>query len=504
MEKSNLKGTLPDRFRCHPSIILEQLGAVFILIVLSVLSNLQDIVKDVQEGNLSLDEEGFGALLIFGVIVFILAMVIGFCARRWSKTYISIVDNTIVYEINTLNKKKNTIGIKNISNVNIEQNILEMILGTCKVKLDTNSLSTADSTDLKIVLKKDKAQLFRRRVMELMGEADASDSTQNEVDIFEEKNYDIISNSMEVFKHGLYSIRVFTVLIALGSVMGTYMLVKETIGKGSQAGDVLSILSTIVVIGFIFFSSLYSIAKGFFQYYGFQAKRVEDKIYLKFGLFKKVNYAIPVNKINAVCLRQTLIARICKKYTVELINVGMGDEKQEESSFLLLYDSLEQIREYLKLLLPEFELEEGVKCEKQPLSAFWVRLLGSAWYLILWVGVILFFAEFAKSFLIPVCVYGGALLVIWWLIIGLSMWNDGITLGNHYMKTAYGRFGTTYKWIAYDKIQYIQLNQNMIAKKLGIAKGNVYVLASMANRVHNLPYFSQDKSEQLKNKILER
>ena len=57
-------------------------------------------------------------------------------------------------ERNTWNKKKNTIGLKNISNVNTEQNLLEMLLGTCKVKLDTNSMSTSDKTDVKIIFEK--------------------------------------------------------------------------------------------------------------------------------------------------------------------------------------------------------------------------------------------------------------------------------------------------------------------------------------------------------------
>ncbi|MCB5670486.1 PH domain-containing protein, partial [Erysipelatoclostridium ramosum] len=63
---------------------------------------------------------------------------------------------------------KNTIGLKNISNVNTEQNLLEMLLGTCKVKLDTNSMSTSDKTDVKIILKKAEAEQFRLYVMKLM------------------------------------------------------------------------------------------------------------------------------------------------------------------------------------------------------------------------------------------------------------------------------------------------------------------------------------------------
>ena len=72
----------------------------------------------------------------------------------WSKTYIYVLNHAIIIEKNTMKKEKETIGIKNISNVNLEQNLFERLLRTCKVKLDTNSLSTADSTDVQILLKK--------------------------------------------------------------------------------------------------------------------------------------------------------------------------------------------------------------------------------------------------------------------------------------------------------------------------------------------------------------
>lgn len=509
MENNNQKGILPERFRCHPSIILEELGALFIVIVFAIMGNVGDMVGEIQNGGLESDDTKITILLMLGGLILIVALIVGMFVRRWSKTYISIVDNTIVWEKNTLNKKKNTIGIKNISNVNIEQNILEMILGTCKVKLDTNSLSTADSTDFKIVLKKARADLFRKRVMELMREEEGaglpspSEDRQFDMpDVFEEQNYDIKASASDLFSHGLCSIHIFSVLIAFGSIFGVYFGIKNAGGKN---GELLSMLSTIIVVGVMFFSAVYNIARGFFQYYGFQAKRFENKIYLRYGLFKKVNYAIPTSKINAVCLRQTFIARLCRKYSVELVNVGMGDEQQEESSFLLWFNSLEQTREYLNQLLPEFDMwesENTISFEKQPLSSLFVKVLSTAWYWVILAGLIFFFNEFDKSFVLPLCIGGGAVLIMMWLNILLSMCNDGISLGSRYMTTVYGRFAKTYKWIAYDKIQYVQLQQNIWTKKMGIVKGSVFVLASLKNRVQNLPYFSSEKAEVLKERIL--
>ena len=142
------------RFRNHISIVIERLGRAILILGAVFVGNLLPELDTIVENLGNLKENLMIVLLASGGILAILALLLIWQVIVWSKTYISIQDQTIVIEQNTLNRKKNTIGIKNISNVNTEQNLFEMLLGTYKVKLDTNSLSTADKTDVKIVLKK--------------------------------------------------------------------------------------------------------------------------------------------------------------------------------------------------------------------------------------------------------------------------------------------------------------------------------------------------------------
>ena len=143
------------RFRNHISIILEQTGAVIIAVFVLVVTQLFQSFDEITEADLSfITNRG---MLILLAVAALLAVSLISQFLVWAKTYISIEENAIVIEKGRVNKKKNTIGIRNISNINLEQNLIEMLFGTCKVKLDTNSLSTADSTDVKIVLKKSDA-----------------------------------------------------------------------------------------------------------------------------------------------------------------------------------------------------------------------------------------------------------------------------------------------------------------------------------------------------------
>ena len=150
------------KFRNHISVVAEEVwGSILALFILVFVQGLPELAETSADDLSFLADKGLWIALGLTVI---LAVLIGNRLLVWARTYIYLEDNAIVIEKNTVNKKKNTIGIKSISNINLERNLFEMLVGTCKVKLDTNSLSTADKTDVKIVLKKADAERFRREV----------------------------------------------------------------------------------------------------------------------------------------------------------------------------------------------------------------------------------------------------------------------------------------------------------------------------------------------------
>ena len=196
------------KFRNHISVILENslkiVGTIVVVFLFEFISSMGD--SGIQSGD-----------IVFIVLIFVavLAISLGYHVLIWAKTYITIDENTLVIERNTLNKKRNTIGLKNVSNVNLEQNLLEMLLGTCKVKLDTNSLSTADQTDVNIVLKKADAEQFRALVLARaegmeMAEAiqHAAKSEASTVDKNPSDETNLLRGDLgDIILHGLFSIR---------------------------------------------------------------------------------------------------------------------------------------------------------------------------------------------------------------------------------------------------------------------------------------------------------
>lgn len=98
------------RFRNHISIVLEQLGAVSWVLFVLLLTNVDDVVRFLEDGN---SEEVNMTVLIAGVVLF--GSVVLTCMYQlvlWLKTYISICGNSIVIERNTFIRRKIPLALK--------------------------------------------------------------------------------------------------------------------------------------------------------------------------------------------------------------------------------------------------------------------------------------------------------------------------------------------------------------------------------------------------------
>ena len=500
------------KFRNHISIILEQTGAVIAAVFVLVITQLFQSIDELMESDLSfITSKGFWILL--GVTALLAVSLIG-QVLVWARTYISIEENAIVIEKGRVNKKKNTIGIRNISNINLEQNLIEMLFGTCKVKLDTNSRSTADSTDVKIVLKKSDALWFQQAVTGKMEEAAGriplseggtqGKSTERAYSVMREpEDYDVRAGIADILQHGFFSISIISVLIFLLVIAGTVISVTDILGQSGLTASLAGAAAGILVAAFIIFSTLWDTVKDFVRYYDFRAKRMKDKIFIRYGFLKKVEYTIPVDKIQALKIRQSFLARIGHRYMAEIINVGMGDDQEEQHSFLVLYCTEEKLKERISLLLPEFAPSVEQPADRMPVSAWAAWTIPAAVYTIcVTAGALICSSLTGNEYRLHIWIAAAALVIMLLIGMALKYRAAGVGAGDKYLKIAGGYFAKQYISVQYRNIQYVQFSQNFIARACGIKKGEIHLLASSANTSHGIPYFRGNKDEVIKRGML--
>lgn len=499
------------RFRNHFSIVLPNLKKIIWMIVLAFASAF--LGEDLEETIVTVV-----TWIVLIVIIIVWQIIV------WSKTWITIGENSIVIERNTrISQKKNTIGIANISNVNLEQSLFAMILGTCKLKLDTNSLSTANATDVTIVLKRKQAEemrvLLMARIsgeqlqdndsvkeMQIKIDEDVAQQVENIATINETKKQ-VRIDSGNILLHGIFSSRfIYAIFIPLYIILEFVTKMDSTdidyliqeVGDFAAATIGLTLFILVAIVSWMVLAMGFSLIRTAIKYWDFQIERREEKLVLQYGLTKKVNYSIPVDKIQAVVVKQSLLARIFKQYMVEVVNVGMNDDEKEAQSFLLPYCKRKLLEERMQFLLPEFVDYLHLEAKRQPKQIWIVWLWSVLIYLLITSVILLTVVEFLPEFL--EIVFGGiaVLSVAIFIVKWMSYHTKAVGVGKEVLLSVTGFFSRKYVYMKYANIQYIILKQNFLAKHFGIQRGVAMLLASAKNQAQEIPYFSEYEIDQVK------
>lgn len=494
----------------HFSYVIEKSWAVIAVIVVFFLDNIEALLefpKLLAQGELK------DVLLTIGVILVLLIGLVVILWLRWRKTTITVKDGTVILERDTMNKVVHTIAVTNISNINLEQNLFEMLMDTYKLKLDTDTYSTADETDVEIVLKKDKAYAVKNLIMEMMQEAkgESSESLEADVenttsdnaveafDIMENDsvaNYDVAYTNKQVLKNTLLELTIFQLLLILGCLIAAVWYGIETSASGKSFSDTWETTAILVITAG---SGIVAIIKKGMLNWNFRVKRSQDKIYVSSGLLKKKKFAVPVHRINAVVMQATVFSRIAHMYSVKVINVG-GEDEDATGMPILLMGTETVLREQMAILLPEFEMPELSLLKKQPASVFGIDLAKST----IWIGIITWLVTYligvpeavdATMFITIKTAIILFLLFFFYLQCYLDYKTDGILVRDTDVIICNGAFAKTVATIPLSKIQYIQFSQGPFEKMIGVQHGSVSILASIINSIHGFGSFHKEELE---------
>lgn len=550
---------MDNKFRNHPSLMLEQLGVfggIIITFLISSLDDLDEILGDIK------NSDSTTLLIIILVILAVILFRLAVNTIVWYKTWITVDETSITITKNTIFRSVNTIGLRNISNINIERNLLERILGTSTVKIDTESRSTADTTDVTILLRKDKAEALRERLLagataakhtqtiaaneQLDGTAGAAasvpnnsqtsdpTSVQNDGQISDPTSVpdngqvtsanaapnsrqvlsEVAYNTKQVLTHCVYSASIISLLVCLAALIAIIALFLKMVVFGDHSiGSLIQMIPTalggIVVIGSFVYAALRSLIGDFFRYYSFRIKRMPDHLHMEFGLFKRTSYEIPIKRISSIIVQRPVFSRISKRCFVDIINIGMGDEK-EENTRLLLSIPEKHLPELLHRLLPEFDayFTESDTAPIRPPKAIWrKKIIDSAKLLVfLAIGWTLMITVFGVTGLPAVlgCIGSFVLAMLIYLIGCYGTYKaNKLQLCENYIAITNGMFASSTQFIDYHKIQYIELQQTPVEHLLHLQHGIVYILAGAMNSFTSIPCFAKEQIDPIVQLFLE-
>ena len=497
-------------FRNHPSIIIENMGAAGIFIFGIAISNIRRIIDLFAE--IGSAELSFHQLISAFLVILAALLLAGMQAIRWKKTTISYDDKSIEISRNTLNRTEKTYAIRDISNINLEQNIFEQIFGTCKLKIDTNTAVTADETDIKIVLKKEVAESFKREILETADifedeslHGDMVSTSENHENFNDQKNSDVNASTnneilaevkytnAEINRHFIFS-NFTSIVIAIAFFVGNIYAAINS--------DGINLALLIIIIPFI-----WGLIKDYQKYYSMKIARTKDKLIIQSGLTTKNTYEIPLKKISGIKIKQNMISRLFGLCMVEVINIGMGDSK-EESSVILLVQKYDEIKNKLGEVLEEYSLdmlEEAKYQSKKAASALNIKLSIK----ILISTMIVFFIQIyiPKNIvvipnIISICLMISVALYVADIIISrvLSSKTNALAIKDEKILIMSGKIHRDICIINKDKIQQIKMKNGPFSKKHKIYHGDLIIISNVMNRDVDFGYFEKSLLEKIMKK----
>ena len=493
------------RMRCHFSSIFESLWQFWAVIAITLFNQIDTIIELVQDMKSSGIRQALAEGGIWGlaVILALTGAVLLFQFLRWRKTWVTLDGNLIIIERNTLNRIHNTIAVENLSAVNVERNLFERIVGTARIKMDTNSMTTADKTDVSLVFREDKAVAFRKAVISRMNQVKGAATEENLAeDIRPDVVPEAIAESGNVFccgawdmaKHSFYSMSIINLLIVVGGIASS---VWYRTSEYYEPGAILEHAGAVIPVLLVFLGAAWGLIKKYIVYYNFRVYRDGDDLHLRYGLLKLKSYTVPVDKISALQIKQPTLSRIFRKYQARIVTVGVGDESSELSN-LTMAVSKEEMLHQLGVLIPEF-MGESIMSDviAEDRRGIAVRAVKSVkWILMLAAGAVAVGMWTDLPTWAAACCAAMIGFII--LLYGLSHITAGWKKGEQALVLMEGCFVKNWTVCRYDKIQMISLVAHPAARHMGIKRGSVHML----NMAAEIPYMKDEEAEEIAKAVL--
>lgn len=500
---------MENKKRNHISIVIEQsLGGILALLLILVTQgdDIIEIVKELASRSIWYILIAFFILVLAFGLVFIRNLLI------WRKTYIWVENDNIIVERNTIFHKKNVYQIAHVSNIDLEQNVFEHAIGTCKIKIDTNSSITATKTDIKIVFSMEEAEAFKANILgeealsaqegheeiELSKVDPMSEQVTHQADARDKVHYTAIETLRNALV-GLHPLSIVAIVMFIG--IGLFMS-REGNENGPMKESWMTFISSAAPSIIVIIQSIYSYFRRFADTYDFHVRREKNRIFIEQGLLNRSRKTIPLEKINAIMIKQPFFARVFGLYQVELVNIGMGND-EKENSYLLLATKRDQLEVYMKALLPEYEkvIEQELK---RPSRLFYLHSL-YAWLIpLLCIIGIGYYTIIYRELLPSVVFYSGTAIIVvgYALVTVLRYQASGYALDESYMSMSRGIFTRTLTMVFYERIQNISISRPLISHITGLCDVDLSIIADAEHTVIDMPLMTECMSDRLIEKMM--
>ncbi len=402
------------------------------------------------------------------LILSILIILILLCElAAWRRNFFIVKVNSIYHEEGVFSIKKIEIPLDRINTIDISQKLLERLFKVATIKIDTGDTSTSGS-ELKFTLNKNRAESLRNIL--LKNQEYDSQKTQD--------NYHYIIDTKHLFIYSLISNSLFKgigLLFVAEQFFEDYLKSFININTSKyinqlEKNDLYHSITIIIFLLFvlIFISIFLSIIYNVFKYYNFKLWADEKNIYVNYGIANKKNYSFDKTKVKGIHIKQSILMQHFKFFTLEIENIGYGDEKGEKAIlYPICSDSLK--KDIFKNILGEFEYSGEVN---KPQKHTYFRFLYKKFILWAVIAIICFFIK-------PVFVLPSLIILLFLFVMGhLEFKNTAFGMDKNMVYMCCNSFNKTQSLLKIKAVQSMTLSYSYFQHNKGICNYSVILQSS--------------------------
>ncbi|GAB4075051.1 PH domain-containing protein [Barrientosiimonas marina] len=443
--------------------------------------------------------------LIFSVRQFILPIIIGFFSFRndslvyyllalagllllyfviaiivWYRFTYRVVDDELRIEHGVFVRKKRHISKNRIQSIDLTSGIIHRIFHLTKVEIETAGTGMEAEASLSAV-KRAEGEALRRELKSGDTGAAVNDELDNETSEQPERPHSAISpKRLFIAATTSGSVGVIIVFALTGFSQFEQFIPEETFKSTFNwaIGLGLVIIITLAVL-FLLLLWLLGIAGTIIKYGKFTITRNEQELFITRGLLEKKQITIPLRRIQAIGIQETIIRQPLGYVTVFAeIAGGSMDRGEDFSSILFPIMKEEEVNDFLAVFLPEYA---GVDYDLRPLPkrARKFYMLRASWPFLLLIAAVGWL--FLKFIWIPV-----VLLVIGGIGLGWLRHRDGgfKVTGKRVTIRYRGLLSRNTVLMYHKRIQAYEKKQHKLQKWQNLATANFSIIGTMGAGTH--------------------
>ncbi|MCD2486923.1 PH domain-containing protein [Bacillus licheniformis] len=361
-------------------------------------------------------------IAIAAAVLFFIALVVT-SIIKWSKFTYRIEEDELRIEEGLINKKKRYIPIERIQTINTSAGLIQQMFKLVKLQVETASGGTEAEVSL-VAITQAEAERIQQALFE---RKKAAEDTGTDVPVPLEETAEEAEEAEEPVM--MYKMTGQELLTAASTSSGIGVIISGVFAFFTQVDDFFDLdwlydrfaflnsagAAVIALAAFValFIAWLLSIVGMLLKYANFTVVRKEKEIVISRGLIEKQQITIPLQRIQAIKIKKSLIRQPFGLAAVTIVSAGGNVLEEDKSAILFPIISKKIINQRLGEFIPDYAPEDDLN--RLPKRALRRYILRASWPVL---------AVVPLSILFPPWGYLSAVLIPFYWIIGYFSYRD--------------------------------------------------------------------------------